>query len=275
MRITSITSEPIEEYLYLNVTPRPESRIIQSTLPVLKATVDHLPDELDAIIATSDLQGRERIRDCESLPIKLIGEVIPAKLARWLTQEGYSCDRIGIVLAGDFYAAPDLRKRGATGDITSVWQAFEIEFRWVVGVGGNHDMFGDEQNLRPPDSPRTHFLGSERVNLDGIEIAGLSGIVGNPKKNFRIKKRDYLERLTNLLGTPADLLLTHDGPDIEHLGLRGTPVIRELLSRLRPPLVIRGHKFWEQPLAEIAGGTQILNVDSRIVLLTPEDGQGS
>ena len=268
MRILSISSEPVEEFLYLNVTPRPKSRIIQSTLPVISAVVDQMPAGLDAIIATSDLQGRERIRDSESLPIKLIGEVIPSRLAKWLAEKGYSCDRIGVVLAGDFFAAPDLQKRGATGDITRVWQAFENEFRWVVGVGGNHDMFGEEKNLRPPASSKSHFLYSDRVNLDGIEIAGLTGVVGNPKKNFRLKKSDYIDRLSDLLKTPADLVLTHDGPDIEHLGFRGTPEIRELLTRLRPPLVIRGHKYWEQPLAELSGGTQVLNVDSRIVMLT-------
>ena len=66
---------------------------------------------------------------------------------------------------------------------------------------------------------------------------------------------------------PSDVLVMHDGPDVPESRHRGSPVIRQALERLRPPLVVRGHAYWKQPLVELAGGTQVLNVDGRVVVL--------
>jgi hypothetical protein len=33
-------------------------------------------------------------------------------------------------------------------------------------------------------------------------------------------------------------------------------------------LVIRGHKFWKEPVGTLSNGTQVLNVDSRVVVIS-------
>jgi Icc protein len=70
-----------------------------------------------------------------------------------------------------------------------------------------------------------------------------------------------------LLRHETDILITHDGPNDPNQGLRGSPIIREVVERLKPSLVIRGHAYWKQPLAQLAGGVQVLNVDARVVVL--------
>jgi len=44
-------------------------------------------------------------------------------------------------------------------------------------------------------------------------------------------------------------------------------VIRVAIERLRPSLVVRGHAHWKQPLVQLSGGAQVLNVDARVVVL--------
>jgi hypothetical protein len=59
----------------------------------------------------------------------------------------------------------------------------------------------------------------------------------------------------------------HEGPDFPPQCLRGSPAIREAMEKARPTLVIRGHAYWELPLVALANGTQVLNVDARVVLI--------
>jgi hypothetical protein len=44
-------------------------------------------------------------------------------------------------------------------------------------------------------------------------------------------------------------------------------VIREVLLRHPPTVVVCGHCHWPEPLATLANGTQIVNVDSRMIVL--------
>ena len=48
----------------------------------------------------------------------------------------------------------------------------------------------------------------------------------------------------------------------------GHPQIREVIERARVPLTVCGHVHWDAPVARHAGG-QILNVDSRVIVLIP------
>jgi 3',5'-cyclic-AMP phosphodiesterase len=73
--------------------------------------------------------------------------------------------------------------------------------------------------------------------------------------------------ICSLTSKQPDLLLMHDGPDFTHLVYAGTPSIRESLELLDRPLVIRRHAHWETPLGELANGLQVLNVDTRVVIL--------
>lgn len=278
MRILSIPSEPVFEVSFLNAGKGPGDYYVDR-LQVLRAEVDGLPDSLDAVVGTGDLQGRQRFEECPGGPPPLLGEVLPQRLAsEILPSLGLACDRSGALLAGDFFTVPALDRRGGSGDVTDVWQAFADCFAWVAGVPGNHDSFGATPHPSPRFSGNLHYLDFDRVVVDGLRIAGLGGIIGNPRRPHRRTDFDFAECLQVLLDQPTDILVLHDGPDVPELALRGTPTIRLALEGLHCPLVVRGHAYWEQPLAELSGGMQVLNVDSRVVIMrnrSPSSGTES
>lgn len=267
MRITSIQSELIQEIPFLNAGRGP-GRFYRDVLPVHRGFVDELPEGMSALIVTADLQGRETFESAGGAPIRLLGEVLPAMLAQQvipsLRTDGR---RIGVLLAGDFYTVPALDKRGGSGDVRAVWQAFADEFDWVLGVAGNHDLFGDTAT-RPRFTDPIYFLDNDTVILEDLTIAGLSGIPGNPRRPWRRTEQDFMETLELLLCQLPAIIVMHDGPDVPNAGHRGSPRIREALENYDPTLVIRGHAYWKEPLAELSNGTQVLNVDARVVILT-------
>ena len=276
MKLLQLEPEPLTQIRFLNAGRRKNDFFVDQ-LPVLHGKVDELPDGLDALVVTADLQGRELPEDPVQ-PLRLIGEVLPNLLAPTLSQLGIrGTEACGIILAGDFYTYPDLHGRGGTGDVTFVWQAFAESFKLVVGVAGNHDVFGEggaaSQHLKPPPmGNHVHFLDGTRANVGGKPIAGVSGVIGNPRKNFRRTHEEFLEIIEYVLLEPTDILVLHDGPDAPMPGCKGIPEVREILERRQPkrlcPLVIRGHKHWPTPLVELTNGVQILNVEATVVILT-------
>jgi hypothetical protein len=184
-------------------------------------------------------------------------------------------DQVGVLLCGDFYTVPNLDKRGGSGDVTSVWNAFANEFSWVIGVAGNHDTFGIDVSKPPKFRSPLHFLDCNSKLIGGLEIAGISGIVGDPKRAWRKSAESFEHFICSLASRQPDILLMHDGPDVPEFGYRGTPAIREALELLNRPLVIRGHAHWEKPLAEFSNGLQVLNVDARVVILRKDTDQES
>jgi len=263
MQILSITTEPILEIPFLNAGRGPGGFYVDR-LPVIDAVVDSLPDDLDAIVATGDLQGRERLQESKGAPPRLLGEVLPSRLSEEILPSlDLAADRSGVLLAGDLYTVPALDRRGGSGDVTGVWTAFGQEFAWVAGVPGNHDTFGDGINPSHPLPGNLHYLDNRRAAIDGLRIAGLGGIIGNPRRPHRRTDQELDQCLDELLSEPTDALVMHDGPDVPESRLRGSPVIRQALERLRPPLVVRGHAYWKEPLAELAGGTQVLMPQKR------------
>ena len=170
-------------------------------------------------------------------------------------------------MAGDFYTVPALDKRGGSGDVSNVWRAFADQFDWVVGVAGNHDTFGADPGAAPRFSGKLHYLDHNCVCLDGLSIAGLGGIIGNPNRMRRRTEHDFLRAIEDLLEAQPDILLMHEGPDAPKRGFRGAPMVRELIELLRPELVVRGHAHWDEPFVELDGGVQVLNVDARVVIL--------
>lgn len=267
MKIQSISTELIRDIPFLNAGKGAGSFYVDR-LPVHLGVVDELPGELDAIVATADLQGRERFQDAGGGPPRLLGEVLPKRLAEeTLPELRISPLRTGVLLAGDFYTVPALDRRGGSGDVTKVWQAFGKEFAWVAGVAGNHDTFGDDLHPARHSTGNLHYLDQRRVTLNGLRIAGLGGIIGNTRRPHRRSIDEYIDCLGELLNEPADILITHDGPDKQEDGCRGSPAIREALELMAPSLVVRGHAHWTTPLVDLAGGTQVLNVDARVVIL--------
>ena len=275
MRVLSLNTDPIHELSYLNASHGPGG-FEEVRLPVLEAAVDHLPESVEAIVATGDLQGRERFEDAGGGPLRLPGEVLPGWLAETVfARDGYPRpDQVSVWLAGDLYTVPALDRRGGTGDVTAVWKAMREVFGWVAGVAGNHDLFGTALAVRPhcSRSSRMHFLDGERVSIGGLTIAGVSGIIGNPRRPQRKSEEQYLALVERLLGERPDVLLLHDGPEAPFPGCRGSASVREVAQRCPATLIVRGHAYWPTPLVELVNGTQVLNVDARVVLLRQATG---
>lgn len=269
MKITHFHPEPIAFIPFLSAgtgaIPYFEDR-----LSVHHATVDRLPDGIDAIVVTADLQGRECVPGVASLPARLLGEVVPQLLIDQVLPllDLEDPSRVAAFLAGDFYTLPGLEKRGGTGDVSSVWQAFCDRFAWVAGVAGNHDLFGPKQETRPQPHDSMHYLDGDVIELAGLRIGGIGGIIGKPSKPQRREESDYFQTLERILAQDIDVLITHEGPCGIKGGQRGDFRIRDVLDQHAPRLVIRGHKHWPHPLAEFPSGLQILNVDKQVVILT-------
>ncbi len=257
------------EFRYLNAGRGP-GQFYEDRLLVHVAKVDRLPEGVFALFATADLQGRERFQDSPSGPLRLLGEVLPQRLAEEVLPALAigKTDQVGVLLAGDFYTVPALDKRGGTGDVTSVWRAFADSFQWVAGVPGNHDTFGDPPQRRPRFPARMYYLDGDTAQIGGFRIAGIGGIIGNPSRPNRRSEEDYLTTLKGLLSPSADVLLMHEGPEGVHPGQRGFAHVREMLEASGMQLVIRGHAHWDDPFAEYPSGLQVLNVDARVVVLT-------
>jgi 3',5'-cyclic-AMP phosphodiesterase len=269
MRITQFHSEPLTTIPFMNAGRGGGPRF-QDELPVHHAQVDRLPDGVSAIVVTADLQGRECKADVDGVPGRLFGEVLPWMLIEevfpYLGLEDPS--RVATFLAGDFYTVPLLDKRGGTGDISSVWQSFNDCFAWGVGVAGNHDLFGKSWRPTPGFFSNMHYLDGDVLEVAGLRIGGLGGIIGNPAKPQRREENAYFRALESLLRPELDVLIMHEGPDGLALDQQGNSKIRDLLERHPPHLVIRGHKHWAEPFTQLPGGLQILNVDARVVILT-------
>jgi 3',5'-cyclic-AMP phosphodiesterase len=232
-----------EEIVYLNASSR--GRAEPARLPIVHARVEAL--ELDAIIVASDLQGMLR------------HELLGIRVAEHL-EPSFDPERTGVILAGDLYCVPGLTKRGGYGPVVDVWRAFAERFTWVCGVAGNHD---DMRGVG--DLDRVHVLDGDVVELAGLRIGGVGGIISNKQKPGRRTEGEQLVRLERVLDAGVDVLVMHEGP----CGAErqpGNDVVRMLIDAADVPLVICGHDHWHAPLAERDGG-QILNVDTRVVVL--------
>ncbi len=264
MRILTTDNNPIHKITYQS--PASGGGIETKTLAIEVATIDFLPAGVDAIFATSDLQGRAD----NSSDARLLGEALAEQLETLgINGKIPNPDKIGIILGGDFYSRPRLDRRGGKGDVRHVWTAFGNKFRWATGVVGNHDGFGflpaDLENLHKTFS-NIHILDGSMTDLDGLKIAGISGIIGNPRKAFRRDAKSYLEEIQRLLKSNPDILVIHEAPYISE-GHKGTEGLKEVLLVNPNVLVLCGHRYWAEPLVSLANGPQILNVNSRAFLL--------
>jgi len=266
MRILSLQQTPVHEWPFQNAAARGGTEI--QTLPLLRATVDGLPPDIEALIALSDLQGVAP-HALHGGAVALLGEVLADELA--LMGEVGDIphpSRTGILLAGDLFSDPSANHRGASGDVRSVWSAFAAQFRWVAGVAGNHDTFGSSREReRFIQHPGIHLLDGEVRELDGLVLGGVSFIIGRTDKPARREETDQLERIRGVLRQEPEILVLHEGPDAPAEEFRGNSAIREAVEARVGMLVVCGHSHWDMPLVTLAGGAQVLNVDARAVLL--------
>ncbi|MDF5714776.1 MAG: metallophosphoesterase family protein [Rhizonema sp. NSF051] len=261
MHITSISKHPIHQIPF--IAPALSGiGVVNKVVPVLLGKVDSLPAGLEAIIATSDLQGIAPKNH------SLLGHLVVEELENLADLRKIpSPQTTGIILAGDLYAQVD--KRGGRGDVREVWQAFSRSFRWVAGVGGNHDSFGKTlQEVQAfQDVQGIHYLDGDMTSVDGLRIAGISGIIGKKSKPFRRPEEEFIHAIRELVREVPDILIMHEGPNDAKAHLKGNNSIRAELATANDVLVICGHSHWKVPIADLSEKVQVLNVDNRVVVL--------
>lgn len=266
VHIDSSQPRVIHELPYLSAGTR-GSAPVRGVLEIEVRRATGLRD-LAGMVVTSDLQFRSKAND--GSPDRLLGEVLAEELSL-LSDLGElpPTEEMAVILAGDLYCGPTLSKRGENGDVRPVWEAFSQRFLLVTGVLGNHDTLGpfpQEQASFRAGAGR-HLLDGTVVEKAGVRTGGLSGIIGNPARPNRRSENDYLAGAAALIARGLHVLVLHEPPALQ--GQTGNVPLAGLLSTDRAPLVVCGHAFWQQPLVEVARGAQVLNVDSRCIVLLP------
>lgn len=270
MKITIDHTNVIESFPYLEVGGKTDSHtgkneILHRSLPVQYGEAEIRGADIDFLIITSDLQGIAE----ENGKQFLLGEKLPSFLKTLLEIEFPETQKVGVLLCGDLYTS--LEKRGTSGDVRTVWQEFNNHFSWVVGVAGNHDSFGNLQDQIDFDSlENTHLLHMNSVRIGGLKIGGISGIIGRSDKPNRTAERDYLSGLNKLLKGDLDLVLIHETPDNPDHQLIGNSKIRQTIEISPKSTICCGHCYWEKTYVEFENQSQVINVDSKVLLLKIE-----
>ncbi|MCE9577970.1 MAG: metallophosphoesterase [Deltaproteobacteria bacterium] len=264
MHVERIEDAPVHRLRFLNAGRG--GRVESQILAIQRGRASGLPTDLAALVLTGDLQGvvRSPRGDAEQLLGVAVAEVLTE-----LAAEGTlpPADRTGVILAGDLYSVPGARKRGGHGDVTDVWSAFADRFAWVAGVLGNHDDLAGDAGAALQARPNLHVLDGSAVERGGVRLAGVSYVAGDPGKPGRRDLADQLALIDLAIDEGLDVLVLHEGPagDADQLG---HAEIRARIERGRVPLTVCGHVHWPRPLATHARG-QIVNVDSRVIVLVP------
>ena len=228
IRIATLDEELLGEVRYLNASRGGKTEVVR--LPIMRAwTEAPLADELDAIVACSDLQGIVRGRNDEST---LLG-VHVAEILEEMAFDGAipASARMGAILAGDLYSVPGANKRGGYGDVADVWAAFAERFAWVAGVAGNHD------DVDAVAGANVHLLDGALAELDGLRIGGVGGIISEKQRPWRRPEGEQLRLVDRVIDEGVDLLILHEGPDgdSEQYGVaRDARGRRRAVHRLRP-----------------------------------------
>lgn len=237
-------------------------------LPVILGSLSGVKVGVSAIVLTGDLQGEVRTA-AGARSRRLLGEALADELATVAARGAIPPpEETGVILAGDFYAEARAGGRGVSGIVQPVWEAFGEKFKWVVGVSGNHDALrspGEMAQFRASD--RMELLDGTFVDVDGLRIGGVGGIIGRPTKLNRKTQDDYMRSVRTVLTAGPDILVTHMGPDIPDTNLKGSTPYRLLLEQSIRTTAVFGHVHWPEPTARLANGTRLLNVAGRAVVL--------
>lgn len=272
LHIHSVETQPFAEVAYEAAGSRGARNV--RLLPLTRAFVGALPSGLAGILLTSDLQGV--VGRQGHLAGELLGKAMVSRLEE-LAERGDvpPLKHLGVILAGDLYSDPLASKRGVSGDVREVWESFAGRFRWVTGVFGNHDTFGtatEKGNFQR--GAGRYLLDCECCVLDGLRIAGVGGITGRAGRRNRRSPEMFIDAIQRCLAENPDLLVLHEGPDNPASALRGNALVRSELENLRETVIVCGHCHWPSPLSSLEGGTQVLNVDGRGVLLLAKPCEG-
>ncbi|MCF2528052.1 metallophosphoesterase family protein [Yinghuangia soli] len=263
MRVLNGKVEPITQVRYLRA--RRGGGTESALLTVEQLRVDSLPDGVDAVVLTGDLQGiAPSPYGGEDV---LLGIALADHMAVWAASGMLPpLDRVGVVLAGDLYAAPRANRRGASGEVLDVWLAFAATgCAWIVGVAGNHDLLTAEE-VAGLGSDAT-LLDGDTVEYGGVRFGGVSGVIGDPRRTDRRAEEEFLALLAEVGKAAPEVLVLHEGPHGARREQYGNPVISARLADGSAALTVCGHVHWDRPLARLGGG-HVVNVDGRVVILT-------
>ena len=257
----------IHQIPYLNASKIYKSAPEYGMLDIVTVQVDNLKG-FSALVLTGDLQFREVKKDTNGQN-RLIGNLLAEELFM-LSQTGKlpPADNIGIILAGDLYCVENLDKRGGLGDVTEVWDSFGEYFPHVFGVLGNHDSIGTLTINKLSEFPKgLNILHKNHLKVNGLKVAGISGIVGDPARPNRVQEGEYLKALQDLLNIRPDILITHEAPKFDEFNLSGNKPYRDYLEASNPTVIVCGHNHWKIPYLKLNNEVQIFNVDSRCIIL--------
>jgi Icc-related predicted phosphoesterase len=255
MKIIKVDNKPFHELLYRTTGDKGQETFI--TLPFFKVQVDSMPEGVNSFVATSDLQGRELNKESN----RLVGEAVAEELI--LLQELDEIPSIDLILlAGDLYDYPELGKRGGSGIVTSVWNAFAERFKHTIGVHGNHDIVEDELL-----NSNINILDGDVIDFHGLRLGGVGGIIGRSDRHQRKTEDHFTKALKSVTKKDPDITLLHQGPSDNVNEQLGQEFIHQHFEKNGDGLVIFGHCHWDVPYIEI-GDNQVLNVDNRLYLFT-------
>jgi len=267
MKITLDERKPIESYSYLEAGTQSNNGkpiILHKELPIYLGEFEHKKSNVDFLIICSDLQGILEKNGNH----KLVGEELPEFLKFLIKIELTTNEnpKIGVLICGDLFTSLD--KRGADGDVRSVWLKFKEQFEWVVGVAGNHDRFGNKLEEEEFKSTKNIYLLHKVVKeIDNLKIGGISGVIGRKDKTYRVDEKEYLDNLKKLLKKKLDFVILHETPDFPSLGFIGNPKIRAAIEEENTSNICCGHCHWEKTLIEFENKSIVMNVDSKVVIL--------
>ncbi|KOP78573.1 hypothetical protein AMS59_12105 [Lysinibacillus sp. FJAT-14745] len=269
LKIVDIAKEPLEKIPYITAASKGEG-ISYEWLPIYWGEMLELPEELDALIIASDLQGiaghnQETIEEAPKLLGEELAEVLSILFQIHLSDLDQA--KVMVCLCGDLYT--DLTKRGASGNPLPVWRAFQSQFGFVTGIAGNHDLLTNKEQAELESTSGIHYFSEGgTIMYANLAVAGLGGIIGRADKPNRMGEADYLAKLRDIIRQVPDILLLHESPKISAQGLPGNPHIWKELQNAAELLVCCGHVHWDTPLVETNDGLQILNADGRAFIFT-------
>lgn len=209
---------------------------------------------------------------------RLLGYAVAEQLLAHAAAHSIDPARIGVLLAGDLYARADLSRRGGIGDVRGVWRAFAEHFAFVAGVAGNHDAFGDEPGDLGAFAQETGVYlldaGTPGLGLaaecNGLRIAGVSGIVGNPEKPWRKTQEQLRVAVRQALALQPDVMLLHQNPALPDVRRADHGWLTDELAAGAHGLVVFGHSFCQRSLVEL-GDCQLLASEGRAFWLERGD----
>ena len=193
-----------------------------------------------------------------------------AHVANWL------CDQINPA-EWEFISCGDMAGTDRVGEDASPLPAFRgvlERFHRFHFVLGNHDSDHEDLHELKNFDGTPCLVDRAPREVGGREVAGVSGIVGNPRKPGRRSIEEFQRAVeeTGLVKRTSRVLLTHETPRVE--GFRrciGREDLTLWVQSLAPIAHVFGHCHLN-PISITKDRTLYINVDARIVLLEPQKG---